>query len=286
MAIEIPQDRALGLYLAMVAGDSPRTSYLEIRWKLADRAGMGQEFVPLFDLDRAARMIVNRAQATDTYVGAAPRTERKGGLDAIERVHCLWIDCDGRESIERVARFRPLPSIVIRSGSDGHAHAYWPLSTAVPPSCAKRANQRLALALNADRAATDAARIMRPPLTWNHKHEPSRAVKCTRLELDTFTLAEVIGPLPDHPDDRPRDRAPREPALTDGPHSADGLVRTVRDAAIGNRNAALHWAACRAAEHALDDTAVEAIRDAAIVNGLPEHEVDRTITSALRRTAA
>ena len=180
----IPQDAALRMYLAMIAGDAPRSQYFEVRWKRSS-GGMGQDFVPLSEPDRVARMIRNRGQMTDTYIGLAPRTERKGGLDATPRVHCLWVDCDSRESVERLARFRPLPSIVIRSGTPDHAHAYWPLGDSVPAGWAKRANQRLARALGADRVATDAARILRPPCTLSHKHDPARPVVCTRLEAST-----------------------------------------------------------------------------------------------------
>lgn len=194
---EIPQDVALRAYLAMIGGAEPADCYFEVRSKRTTGAGMRQDFIPLRELDRAARSLVNCGRVSDTYVGAAPRTQRKGGIEAIERNWCLFADCDSPESLARLANFRPLPSLVIRSGSDGHAHAYWPLRSPVPPAWAKRANRRLALKLGADRNATDAARILRPPLTLNHKHSPSRPVRCTRLELGAFTLAQVVGGLPD-----------------------------------------------------------------------------------------
>jgi len=192
---EIPQADALRLYLSMIAGNEPPGSYFEIRAKRA--TGWSQDWIPLREIDRAATSLVNRGLMGDTYLGAAPRTQHGGGLAAVERVWCIWGDCDTPESLARLASFRPLPSVVIRSGTEGHAHAYWPLRSAVPPAWAKRANRRLALKLGADRNATDAARILRPPLTLNHKHSPSRPVRCTRLELGAFTLAQVVGGLPD-----------------------------------------------------------------------------------------
>jgi len=287
MSDAIPQGQAIVAYMAMVAGAEPATSYFEIRSKRTTGAGMSQDWIALREVERAAASLVNRGKLSDTYLGAAPRSHRKGGIEAIERVWCVWTDCDSPESLARLASFRPLPSLVIRSGSDGHAHAYWPLRSPVPPKWAKRANQRLALRLGADRNATDAARIMRPPLTLNFKHDPPRSVQCTRLELDVFRLGQIIGHLPDErryvvP---ARNQARARPA--DACNLLDGLTRTVREAAVGNRNAALYWAACRVAESDLDtDDAREILRDAALASGLCEPETDRTLASALETRAA
>jgi hypothetical protein len=283
----IPQREALSLFLVMVAGFEPTSSYFEIRAKRVGGGGMAQDFISLAELERALTSVANRGYLSDTYLGVAPRTQRTGGLAAIERVWCLWVDCDSPDSLERLAAFRPLPSIVIRSGTAGHAHAYWPLSSAVPPKWAKRANQRLALALGADRNATDAARIMRPPLTLNYKHALPRHVVCTRLELASFTIDQVVGQLPD--DQAYLAPAPRQPRAGTATPSAvlDGLARTVREATLGNRNAALYWAACRIDDHDLDASdAREELRDAALAAGLPETEVDRTLASALESREA
>jgi len=283
----VDQAAALRLQLAAIGGAEPATSFFEIRARRAGRAGMTQDFIPVRDLDRAARSIANRGQLADTYVGAAPRVERKGGIAAIERSWLLWADCDGPESLYRLASFRPLPSLAVRTGSEGHAHAYWPLRSPVPPAWAKRGNLRLALRLGADRNATDAARILRPPRTFNFKHSPPRPVQCTRLELGTFDIGEVVGDLRDDPCyvRSPR-RAPA--ARTARPDSVlEGLARTVRAAPIGNRNASLYWSACRIAESDLDlDPARGVLRDAALAAGLSEQETDRTLASALETRAA
>jgi hypothetical protein len=276
---EIPQDQALDLFLAMVAGNEPRTSFFEIRAK----PGWTQDFIPLRERDRAARSVTNRGKLGDTYVGVAPRASREGTLAAVERVWAVHADCDGRESLERLAKFHPLASMVIRSGTTDHVHAYWPLSAAVPTEWAKRGNRRLALALGADRNATDAARIMRPPGTYNYKHDPRRPVVATRAELDVFTLGQVIGHLPDDPNyvrrPRPQPTSSRPPDVF---AVLEGLARTVREAAVGNRNSVLHWAGCRLAERDLDsDDARDLLREAALTAGLPEHEIDRTVASAL-----
>jgi hypothetical protein len=284
--VSIPQDVALRLQLAAIAGNEPATSYFEIRSKRASGPGMQQDFIPIQELDRAARSAINRGQMTDTYVGAAPRTQRKGSTDAIERVWCLWADGDGPSALDRLRDMRPMPSIVIRTGSENHAHAYWPLRGPTPPDWAQRANRRLALALGADEKATDPARILRASGTLSHKSSPPRPVVCTRLELDAFTLDQVVGHLPDDPRYLTPSRCIREPIATDPSSLVDGLARTVREAQVGNRNAVLFWAACRIRERTElgqldDDQAREALRDSALAAGLGEQETDRTLDSAL-----
>jgi hypothetical protein len=60
-------------------------------------------------------------------------------------------------------------------------------------------------------------------------------------------------------------------------------VRTVAEAKPGQRNDALYWAACRAAElDGADPAAVTgALLDAALTAGLTGHEARRTIASAM-----
>ena len=70
-----------------------------------------------------------------------------------------------------------------------------------------------------------------------------------------------------------------------------GLVATVLDAQVGERNNRLHWASCRAAEMIaagqLDrDTAVDVLARAGEAVGLGPGEVQATIASALRRAAS
>jgi hypothetical protein len=71
--------------------------------------------------------------------------------------------------------------------------------------------------LGADRACFDAARILRPPGTWNHKHEPATPVDLVRLEADArFELGHVLAHAPAiddaHLARRWRDRPARDPA--------------------------------------------------------------------------
>lgn len=155
----------------------------------------------------------------DVYVGAAPRTMREGGKNAIAQVWCLWADCDTPEAIERLKHFRPKPGLIIGSGNG--QHAWWPLSHPLSPVWAVRANRRLAHALGADIKATDAARILRYPGTLNHKTDPPMRVmieKGIRNPRADFALpvAAIVGGLSDPPGTA-KPRKPRPDVISDDP---------------------------------------------------------------------
>jgi hypothetical protein len=241
-------------------------------------------FVPVRELKTAVAAVERLTGHHDVFAGAAPRTRQSGRADAVERVWCLWVDCDSPEAVERLRAFRPFPNVVIRSGTEGHLHAWWQLAKPLTPAHAVRANRRLALALGADMAATDAARVMRLAGTVNRKHTPPTLVECVRLGLDRNSIAEIVRGLPDDPryNERPsRSNRPRKHAHAPG-RALSALVRFVSEAPVGHRNERLNWAAYRAAEHPIDPTDAEtALLAAAVAAGLGEHEARRTIASAL-----
>jgi hypothetical protein len=283
---KIPQKYAAKLQLAMIAGSEPATSLFEIRSKRLAGGGMDQTWIPVRDLDRAVSAITNRGQMTDVYVGAAPRVREGGTAQDVERVWCLWADLDTPDAVEAARSFRPLPSIVLRSGTPGRMHAWWPLSAPLSPGAAELCNRRLALALGADRASTDAARIMRPCNSLSHKHNPPAPVECVRLECDAFKATEIIGGLADDPMYAPRAALPPVRSIVNGGNALAGLVRVVREAHVENRNNSLNWAAFHAGAHVMAGThdaseAEYALLSAATDAGLPEREAQRTIMSGL-----
>ena len=279
----IPQLDALKLQLAAITGNEPASSFLEIR-------PLGRDGRPAVrERDHAAQRCLELAGTLNVYVGAAPRVREEGVATAVARVWCLWCDCDGRDALERLVAFQPLPSIIIRSGSDDHAHAYWSLREPLAPEWAERANRRLAFALSGDPASTDRARILRAAGTLNHKHDPPRPVVCTRLEPSAFTFAEVVGGLSDPPEFARRQEQPRPSGSPGG--ALAGAARRVREAAQGERNHVLNWAAWvmapRVASGELSESDVQAaLLDAALAAGLGEREALRTVLSGLTRKVA
>jgi NrS-1 polymerase HBD domain len=201
---------ALAPWLNALFGAEPDGALLEIRYpRRGGRGGWGQDFFGI--REPVADYVFGLVQQTDVYIGVAPRTKRDGTLDAIERVHAVWADVDTPEALAALRSFHPRPAIVVRSGQPDHVHAYWPLWPPAGPDAIRRANRRLAHALGADMAATDAARIMRPPGTLNHKTDPPAPVELAHLEVQVFALEEVVGQLRD-----PEGRTP--------PHR-DALIR-------------------------------------------------------------
>jgi hypothetical protein len=165
----------------------------------------------LFESPRRLRRLADRARrlgrGTDVYVGCAPRTRRHGGRDAVARAFVLWADCDGEHAVDALERFEPQPSVVIASGTGRNCHAYWPLTEPLAASEIERANRRLAHTLGADTASADAARILRVPATYSHKHDPPVPVEALRLDADRrMPATDVVGGLADPP------RAPRASA--------------------------------------------------------------------------
>jgi hypothetical protein len=173
---------ALSVYLDALFGAEPEGGLAELRWRLPSGGGMGQEFFPTRSHNEITRAIATRGRETDVYVGIAPRRERAGRRETVERVHALWADCDTDEALARLERFDPQASMVVCSGIG--RHAYWALWPPASPDEAEQANRRLAHALEADMQATDAARILRPPGSFNFKHGPGQAVTFERLNVD------------------------------------------------------------------------------------------------------
>lgn len=92
---------------------------------------------------------------------------------------------------------------------------------------------------------------------------------------------EVIVPAPSQLEP-PKPRR-RETDNQHDPADIGHLVHFVETAAAGNRNAALYWAACRAAEqHCTDNRTAKQLEDAAVQAGLSATEATATVRSAFR----
>jgi hypothetical protein len=185
-------------YLQVLAGPNPTGRLIEIR--SANPAGtMRQTFTPATRPDLAANTITRLAAHTDVYVGVLLRRRRSGGRDACERSHLAFVEIDRPDGADRLARYRCPPSMIIASGgSPGHAHAYWQLHQPSDLDELETANRRLAIRLGGDLACVDAARILRPPTSWNRKHTPPARVELLELNhARQYTLAELTEGLAD-----------------------------------------------------------------------------------------
>jgi hypothetical protein len=164
---------------------------------------MGQRFLRADRLGPVADRIASLAASTDVFVGVIARARRGGTRsDLAERAAVVWVDCDDPISVAALARFRPLPSIVVASGGGPNQHAYWLLDEQAGIEEIEHVNRRLAITLGADLHCGDGARIMRPAGSINRKHSPPTAVRLlacdehSRVALADLTagLAPVLAP--------------------------------------------------------------------------------------------
>jgi hypothetical protein len=186
-------------YLGVLAGSKPGGRLLEIRFALRQRR-MGHVFIAAHSAIAAARFIGRLAARTDVYVGVALRSRRAGSRDAIERPHLAFVEIDSPDGQTQLERFAHPPTMTVASGTSGHVHAYWQLVCPADVLELERANHRLAHHLGGDLASVDAARILRPPQTLNHKHTPPAAVRLLSLEPGRrYEIAELVDGLSDPP---------------------------------------------------------------------------------------
>jgi hypothetical protein len=189
----------LEAYLGVIAGPNPGPRLLEVRFALRHR-DMRRVFIAAHSAPGAARFIRRLALRTDVYVGVALRSRAAGGRDAIDRAHLAFVEIDARDALDRLRAFRHPATAIISSGSAGHMHAYFALSAQVTVAELEVANRRLAHAVGGDLASVDAARILRPPCTWNHKHSPPAPVELIDFrQVRRYMLDELVGGLDDPP---------------------------------------------------------------------------------------
>jgi hypothetical protein len=187
------------LYLRTLADESRSDRFLELRWPTAE--WWMTRFFSSREIYAAARWIGRLAPRTDVYVGVALRDcDTRGGKDAISGSRVLYIESDRADSAGSLAVFAHPPTMEVASGTPGHLQLYWVLYEHASNEQVESANRRLALALGGDPVSVDVARILRPPDTLNHKHEPPRAVRLLRHRpAARYTLAELGGDLPADP---------------------------------------------------------------------------------------
>jgi hypothetical protein len=211
--------QALDSYLRVLAGPATGARLLEIRFALRHR-DMGRLFIAAHSAPGAGRLIRRLAVRTDVYVGVCLRNRRSGGRDAVDRSHLAFVEIDTPDAVDRLRAFRHPPTMIVSSGSAGHAHAYFALSAPVSVPDLERANRRLAHALGGDLASVDAARILRPPASWNHKHSPPAPVELIELEpTRRYDLDELVDGL---------DEPAQSSSVATGPRRATGRTELDR----------------------------------------------------------
>ena len=187
-------------YLKMIVAAGEPAGFLDCRWR---RPGgpMSRRFLAAGSLDAALQLVASLASENDVYVGVALRdNDTHGGRAAVADSRLLWVESDDPRTAQRLLSFAQPPAMVVASGTPGHVQAYWRLDGPCSAGCLESANRRLALALFGDEACADASRILRPPGTLNHKHDPPRPVELLLYRpRKAVALTDVLKDLPEDP---------------------------------------------------------------------------------------
>jgi hypothetical protein len=197
-------------FIATLYAEAPIGSFIELRYR--STAGMRRAFSEVDRLNEVVAMITERSPHTDVFLGVIPRRRRGGGRDdLVSHASVVWVDCDTPDSAAMLRRFSPAPSLIVQTGTAGNLHGYFLLSQPAGLDAIEHANRRLARAIGADAACTDAARILRAVGSTNHKHGRPTPVRAERCDTTArHRLADIIGTLGDVTEWSPRPvRAPR-----------------------------------------------------------------------------
>ena len=203
------------------------------------------------DAGRAVAALSARGPSLNTYVGVATRlTSANGRKNNLASVRAVFADLDFTSSPEcgvreRLAAFSLPPSIVVRSG--GGLHVYWLLTNPVDLQDAGELRRfestlrSLAIELGADPACAEAARVLRPPGTWNYPNAKKVAFSRTPtpVELEFLEPARMYA-IEDFPQLDPA-LDPPEIQLSDIPDALPESIKTLieddsdfRDRWLGN----------------------------------------------------
>lgn len=156
---------------------------------------MRRRFVRASAPASAHRLIEAHRESADVFIGVALRDRRSGRKSAIAGSRLLFVECDRAPEPGKLAELPP--TIEIASGTPDHRHLYWRLDATASSEQAERANRGLAVALGGDTRCVDVGRILRPPETLNHKHEPARPVQLLTLRRElSYSLSELLDVLP------------------------------------------------------------------------------------------
>lgn len=224
----------LRVYLSALYGSHPE-GFVEIAHRRERDGRQGPMhrgrtgvFRPLANLEAVAREIERLALQEHVWVGVVPRrphpeTGELGGTRAhVGAARVLWADCDSADKefpVERLQGFSPPPHMLV--GSGGGYHAYWLLREAIEDAeHLRESNERLASAIGGDLQSADAARILRPPETFNFKakYERPRPVELLLVgHHRRYRLEEVVGGLPCPRPPRRRALAEHAPARSPDP---------------------------------------------------------------------
>jgi hypothetical protein len=291
----VPQDAALAIQLAMVAGRDAGDSHIESRRRVDGRWQSRYCRAAIEEVAQAAESLREQLPLLpgDFFVGPAVRSRSPGSGyrgcatdDDVAQSWVLWCDCDSAESVGALMDFDHVPTMIVRSGGSNHIHVYWALTRPVPADLVRRCNGRLAYRLGADANSTNPSRLLRLVGSTNTKHD--RMVTCADIEPVVYRPGVLVNRLKDHPRDDPAMQARARDYFSlsssmDTERRLAGPLRALRGKPEGGRNGMLYWVARTARDEGCDlDVARPLLIETATEVGLEANEIIGTIASAWR----
>lgn len=210
-------------YLQTLRDSAPRDTFFDVRYRTDH--GFAQFFNDIDD-PSTAETITQLGETTDVYIGVGAREQHRGRREDVAPTAMVWADCDTPESIQALQEVSPPPTMIVKSGTGENAHAYWALTEPVSHDTLEETNRAIADTLGADRKSTDAARILRPPGTSNHKHDPSQPVQLTEHTQNRYDPQEIIQALPEPAPPEPATQTPEHKPPTHGTRHSSHTSRS------------------------------------------------------------
>lgn len=184
---------------AMLAGPDGN---LQLEWY--EDFGWQQTWVGCGDLERWRQRMHWFAARYDVRVGVTPRAERS--TDGLQRCSVLWAVTASRESCERLQRFRPRPTVVLREGRTVRSVALWALDQRLTWEFTERGNRRLAHALRTPKKFCTPEFAVRPPGSAVRNGPDGPRMFPARINVVewapnlTYMARQVVAHLPEPPD--------------------------------------------------------------------------------------
>jgi len=123
----------------------------------------------------------------DCYFGVNPRVLKPktgaGTNDIVSHGCSVWLDIDRDDAVTILKAADPLPSAVVKTGSVGHAQAYWFFDAPVPIESAVALTNKYVGRYHGDNTS-DPARVFRLPGTMNLKHPEGQISELIALDED------------------------------------------------------------------------------------------------------
>jgi hypothetical protein len=177
----IPQDHALLLQLAAIAGNEPAGGLFEIRWERPDEDD-GSLFHSTDRPQSITETIQGLGQRANVRLGAAPRRHRHDDPGAVER---CWVLHANRPVVAALGGWTTRPSIVLRNDA-GRLTAIWSLRQPLTPGEALETSRALARALGASEPRTFL------PAAGTLEHPNRTPITATRVDPTSYTADEVL----------------------------------------------------------------------------------------------